>query len=174
MPAIRIAEEQDYPRVREFYYDLIDAMADSEFKPGWEKDVYPTQEFLVQSIENGELYLAETAEGLAACMVVNHAYNDGYRDIRWAVDAADEELCVIHALGVHPRFAGQGIAKQLVARVIGDARRQGLKAIRLDVLEGNLPAERAYTRMGFAYRGTLKMFYEDTGWTAFRLFEYLL
>lgn len=149
-------------------------MADSPFSPGWEKDIYPTQDFLRHSIENRELYPAEAPEGPAACMVVNHAYSDGYRDIPWSVDAADEELCVIHVLGVHPRYAGRGLAKQMVAHVIETARKQGLKAIRLDVPEGNLPAEQAYTKVGFSYRDTMQMFYADTGWTAFRLFEYPL
>lgn len=45
---------------------------------------------------------------------------------------------------------------------------------RLDVLGGNIPAEKAYTRMGFVYRGTINMFYEDTGWTGYRLFEYVV
>ena len=30
------------------------------------------------------------------------------------------------------------------------------------------------TRVGFVYRGTVRMFYEDTGWTNYRLFEYVL
>jgi len=30
------------------------------------------------------------------------------------------------------------------------------------------------TRVGFVYCGTVRMFYEDTGWTNYRLFEYVL
>ena len=30
------------------------------------------------------------------------------------------------------------------------------------------------TRVGFVYRGTVRTFYEDTGWTNQRLFEYVL
>ena len=31
----------------------------AEYKPGWEKDIYPTQEFLLTSIENSEIYVGE-------------------------------------------------------------------------------------------------------------------
>jgi ribosomal protein S18 acetylase RimI-like enzyme len=48
------------------------------------------------------------------------------------------------------------------------------KVIRLDVLNGNRNAERLYRSMGFQYVHTLPMFYEDTGWTNFDLYEYLL
>lgn len=43
-----------------------------------------------------------------------------------------------------------------------------------DVLGGNVPAERLYIGQGFARRGTVRMFYADTGWTDYGLYEYLL
>lgn len=174
MLQIRAAQTTDYERVRDFYYALTDAMENAEFKPGWEKDVYPTQAFLRESIENGELYIGEEGGVTAACMVVNHAYNEGYNSVCWSVDAADDELLVIHALGVHPDFSGRGCAKRLTAYVIELARERGMRTIRLDVLGGNLPAERAYTKMGFRYVDTLRMFYEDTGWTEFKVYEYIV
>lgn len=174
MLQIRTAHPVDYADVRDFYYALTDAMEHAEFKPGWEKDVYPTQDFLCSSIENAELYIGEMDGRIVSCMVVNHAYNDGYRQAQWSVEAADTELLVIHALGVHPEFSSRGFAKQMVRYVMDSARRSSVKTIRLDVLDGNLPAEKAYRALGFQYRDTLRMFYEDTGWTAFKLFEYIL
>ena len=46
--------------------------------------------------------------------------------------------------------------------------------MRLDVLEGNVPAERLYEGFGFRYLATMPMFYEDTGWTNYELYEYPL
>ena len=51
------------------------------------------------------------------------------------------------------------------------ARSRCMKAIRLDVLKGNLPARRAYEKIGFQYRGTVPMYYEDTGGKEFEMFE---
>ena len=53
-------------------------------------------------------------------------------------------------------------------------RAQDCRTLRLDVLGGNVPAERLYTGQGFARRGTVRMFYADTGWTDYGLYEYLL
>lgn len=157
-------------RVRAFYDSLTDAMADAPYPPGWRKGVYPTQAFLDTSIAHGALHLAE----LAGCIVLNHAYNDGYAAVTWAADVPDAQLLVIHALGVHPRFARRGIAQRMVQYAIGMARTQGCRALRLDVLGGNVPAERLYAGQGFTCRGTVRMFYADTGWTDYRLYEYLL
>ncbi len=170
---IKKAQEKDYSKIKNFYYSLIDAMSDSEYKPGWEKDIYPSQEFLLSSIKNKELYYVDTASEIKACMVVNSMYNSGYQSVEWSVSAEDNELLVIHALGVHPKFAGQGIAKQMVQSVFEMAKKKNIKSIRLDVLEGNVPAEQVYLKMGFQYVTTIEMFYEDTGWTKFKMFEYL-
>lgn len=34
---IRIAEKEDYIKVKEFYYSLTDAMQEAEFRPGWKR-----------------------------------------------------------------------------------------------------------------------------------------
>lgn len=136
--------------------------------------MYPAQAFLDTSIAHGALHLAELGGALAGCMVLNHAYNDGYAAVTWAADVPDAQLLVIHALGVHPRFARRGIAQRMVQYAIGMARTQGCRALRLDVLGGNVPAERLYAGQGFTCRGTVRMFYADTGWTDYRLYECLL
>lgn len=171
---INVAQKEDYIKVRDFYYHLIDEMRNAEYKPGWEKDIYPTQEFLISSINNHELYVTEQDDSIIGCMVVNHEYNDEYKNIKWSIGAQDSELLVIHALGVHPRCSGHGIAKQMVQKVIDIAKNTGIKTIRLDVLSGNIPAEKAYTKMGFIYKDTVEMFYEDTGRTAYKVFEYIV
>ena len=63
------------------------------------------------------------------------------------------------------------LAGCMVQYAIGTARSQGCRALRLDVLDGNGPAERLYTGQGFARRGTVRMFYDDTD---YGLYEYLL
>lgn len=46
--------------------------------------------------------------------------------------------------------------------------------MRLDILGTNAGAERLYTGMGFRFVQARTLFYEDTGWTEYRLFEYPL
>ena len=171
---IRLANYNDYNKIREFYYSLIDAIENEEYKPGWKKDSYPSQEFLLKSIEKEEFYIGETDGQIVSCMAVNHDCNPEYRSVKWAVEAEDSEFLIIHALGVHPACSGRGIARQMIQKAIDTAREKNIKTIRLDVRDGNLPAERAYIKAGFVYRDTVRMFYEDTGWTNFKLFEYPL
>lgn len=149
-------------------------MKGSKYLPGWEVDIYPSPEFLRDSIQKGNLYIGEMDGQIAAAMAVNHEYNDSYEDFDWPTVAKKEEITVIHALGVHPDFAGHGLAAQMVRQAISVARDNRQKVMRLDVLKGNLPAEKLYERAGFNKLYTLPMFYEDTGWTDYELYELVL
>ena len=75
---IRAARIEEYGAVRAFYHSLIDAMQDSPYLPGWEKDVYPTNEYLRDCIGRGELYLGKVGDEIAGAMVINHDCNEGY------------------------------------------------------------------------------------------------
>lgn len=92
----------------------------------------------------------------------------------WPTAAEDSEVTVIHALGVDPELGGRGYGRRMVQFAIDTARENQQKVIRLDVLKGNVPAEKLYSGVGFQYLHTLQMYYEDTGWTDFELYEYAL
>lgn len=62
----------------------------------------------------------------------------------------------------------------MVKEVIRIAGERHQRAIRLDVLNGNMPALKLYESMGFEHRRTTQMFYEDTGWTDYLLYELVL
>lgn len=172
---IQRAEAGKFEEIRSFYHALIDGMRDAEYKPGWEKGVYPADDDLRSALEEGCLYTGRLEDNaIAAAMIVNSVSNDGYRQAEWPTPAADNETAVIHALGVMPCHGGKGLAKQMVHYAIDLARQSGKKVVRLDVLSGNLPAERAYVGVGFRYVQTVSMFYEDTGWADFLLYEYPL
>ena len=110
-------------------------------------------------------------EDIAAAMVLNHTCNEAYAQASWPTDAAPHEVTVIHTLAVHPQYTRKGLAKELVRFAIQRARSGGQKVIRLDVLAGNLPAERLYPSLGFTYVDTLPMYYEDTGQTDYKIYE---
>lgn len=68
MVKVRMAKETEYAKIRDFYYSLIDAMKNMEYKPEWKRDVYPTQEFLQESIRDQELYVGELDGKMVSCI----------------------------------------------------------------------------------------------------------
>lgn len=147
-------------------------MQNKQYEPKWEKGVYPSDEYLRSSINNQELYIGTLDENIVCAMIVNHECNESYSKAEWSTRLKPNEITVIHALGVHPDFSRKGFAKEMVTKVIDIAKSTNQKAIRLDVLKGNTPAENLYLSAGFKYVDTIQMYYEDTGWTDFKLYEY--
>ena len=162
---------EEYTEVRRFYHSLIDAIEDAQYRPMWQKDIYPAPEDLHYAIEKETLYIGRCGEQIAGVMVVNQNYNEAYRHANWPNELEEGEFLVIHMLGVHSDFARRGFAKQLVRFAIDMASETGKKAVRLDVLNGNIPANHLYESFGFTYVETIPMFYEDTGWMEFDLYE---
>ena len=149
----------------------IEALEGTKYHPMWQKDIYPAPEELKSAIEAGELYTGRSGDRIAAAMVLNQKCNPEYDEAVWPTELNHTDFMVIHMLGVHGDFAGQGLAKEMVRFAIWTAKTAGMKAIRLDVLKGNVPAEKLYEGLGFIYVDTMKLFYEDTGRVDFELYE---
>ena len=171
---VRRALSSDLEEVRQFYFDIIDGFAGAEFHPGWEKDIYPAPAQLRSLAEKGELYLGREDGKIVAAMAMNHEANEGYEGIAWQAEAERDEVFVLHMLGVHPSRQRNGVAGKMVRFAVRTARERNAKAIRLDVLRGNLPANRLYESAGFRKIDTVSMYYPDTGVTDFELYELVL
>ena len=171
---IRPAAADEFEAVQGFYWQLIDDMQGLQHHPKWQKGVYPADDELKKALAGGEMYLGTEDERIVAAMRVNHAVTEGYEAGRWSIDAAPEEVTVIHMLGVAVSEQQRGLAGQMVRFAIDRALHEGQKTVRLDVLHGNLPAYRLYDSMGFVPVGDVALFYEDTGLTDFTLYEYNL
>lgn len=171
---IRLANKNEFTAVRAFYHSMIVKMRDMPYRPGWETGVYPDDELLSTAIEKKTMYLGRADGNIVAAMIVNNDCNESYSQVEWPVQRPADRVSVIHALGVDPEWSGKGLAKKMVRFAIDVCKANGQEAIRLDVLGGNLPATKLYRAVGFEYVQTLPMFYEDTGWTDFDLYEYPL
>lgn len=160
--------------VTDFYASLIDKIKPTQYYPKWEKGVYPADEYLENAVKSGQMYITLCGEKIIGAMVVNNKCADGYDGAKWNVEASENEVTVIHILCVLPEFSGKGVGARMVRYAIKLAQENAQKAIRLDVLEGNLPAERLYKSVGFKCVGSVRLFYECTGLATFYLYEYEL
>lgn len=168
------AAAQEYEAIRTFYFDVIDGFEGKAYHPRWRKDVYPDPDQLRRLLGRGELYVGKENGKIIAAMAINHDCNEGYAQTAWPTKAERSEVFVIHLLAVHPSRCRCGVAGIMVRFAVEQARAKNGKAIRLDVLKGNLPANRLYEAAGFRKIHTLSMYYPDTGYTDFELYELAL
>ena len=168
----RKAEKEDFDKVRSLYWTLIDREQDDPSFPHWKKCIHPSDEMIRNSIDKEELYVLADGDTVAACVIANGEKVDGYSDVLWQIDS--EEVIVLHVLAVHPDQRGKGLARRLVENVIEVERTAGKKAVRLDVIENNVAAEKLYQKLGFQYIQTKTLYYDVVGEMTFKLYELVL
>ena len=169
-----MAKESDFRAIQGFYWDVINDIHEnntSHENLGWERGIYPSDNFIQSSVAKGELYMLTENGVLLACVILNQECNEGYRGCAWSMDCTSDEILIPHALAVHPRMQGRGVGKIVVENILRIAKAEGRKSVRLDVLAACESAERLYRSCGFAFVAAREMFYEDAGWTEYRLFE---
>ena len=77
------ASKNSYGDVRHFYHSLIANLNPEHHYVGWKKDIYPSPEFLRSSIESGELFVCLDDGQIVGAMVLNHEYNESYKNYPW-------------------------------------------------------------------------------------------
>lgn len=161
---IRKGIQTDIDGLEKLYNDLNDYLSSHTNYPGWRKGIYPTREDAVKGIEENNLFLAVEDNRIVGTVILRHEPEEGYQQADWHVDLDYSEILVVYTLAVHPDYRQQGAGKKLMEFVLGYAKKAGMKAVRLDVYEKNIPAIKLYEKMGFEYIDTV-----DLGYGMYRL-----
>ena len=168
------AEEKDFSAIKQLYWDAIDCMDANNASIGWRKGIYPSDEFIKESIAKGEMFVLKDDESLLAVVILNSVCNEGYKNIKWTYDFSEDEILVPHALAVRADIRGRGVGKTFIENISALGRKEGKKAVRLDIMGNNSFAEKLYLKTGFVFAGEEDMYYKEAGWAKFRMFEKLL
>ncbi len=92
----------------------------------------------------------------------------------WATEVGYDKIFVIRTFVVHPAFMHTGVGWALMRFSIEQAALCGIKSIRLDVYEKNLPAISLYEKCGFHYMDTVDLGLGNYGLHWFKLYEKLV
>lgn len=184
--SLRLAGPEDTAAAQAAYRRIIEHLGATVDYPHWHSENHPTPAEVERWVVAGDLYLAVTGapadepdapdqhERIAGVMVLDHHAPAAYQGAAWRVEAGAGEALIIHALGVHPDFLRQGVARFLVDASLQVGRDKGCRAVRLDTYVENLPARRLYSRHGFTDLGVHTLRYEGSDLSQFHLFERVL
>lgn len=141
---IRVANEQDIPGMMEIYnYEVLNGVATFDLNV---KTIEERLEWFKQhNVDNHPLIVAEAGKEVAG-----YASLSPYRDKE--AYAATVELSVY----VAPSFRRQGVARQLIAHILEDARsREDIHTVISVITAGNEASVKLHQEFGFEYSGTL-------------------
>lgn len=171
---IRKGTMNDADEISTLYDTVNDYSTVNKNYPGWLKGIYPLREDAVKGIENGGLYVAEADGKIAATLILSHEPEKAYYGVKWKKELTYDKVLVIYTFAVLPEFFGKGIGTKLLNAAESIARENGIKALRLDVLDGNTPAIKLYEKCGFEYIDTVDLGYGEHGLDNFKLYEKVL
>lgn len=171
---IRKATIHDIDEIECLYDDLNDYLEEHENGPRWKKGVYPVRENAEEALGESTLYVAVIDEKIVGTVVLSRKQYEAYKEVDWQIEY-DVPVFVVGVLAVHPNYLGRGVAQSLLnyATVLG--KECGIKAIRLDTYEENIPAAKLYEKCGFTYMGLLDLGLEELyGLKWYKVYERLI
>lgn len=151
---IKQASMCDFEKIISFYNVMCAVLGEKDFLPDGNKGGFPSQNMVRDAIYSGSQFIGVENDKIVAAYIMNHDCDNAYHTVQWHIDAAENEVVVLHALRVLPDYGGRGYSKQLVEHAIQTAKSWGQKAIRLDCIVGNDVPMKVYTSFGFEYVGT--------------------
>lgn len=164
----------DLGRLTEFYKYVIDNTVHMKQYCGWIYGLHPSDDMIRSYIDDGNMYHSEDSGAITAAVALTPYQGPDYHEVSWDIVAADNEVYVVHILCVSPDIQQSGAGREIMNEAIRMAREAGMKAVRLDALNINLPAHRLYEGLGFKKTGELKMYAANLGWADFWMYELIL
>lgn len=151
-PAVRRATAADLPAVLALVRRVVPLMnASGNFQ--WTAD-YPNEEVFRSDIARNHLWVAELAGQVAGVAALTTDQDPEYADADW--DTAEDAL-VTHRLAVDPAAQGRGVALALMQQAEAEARRQGLRFLRVDTNSENAATQRLFPKLGYRFAGEIKL-----------------
>ena len=168
---MRLIQTDDFVTVKSKYIDVIENTPDIEKTAHWKYGKHPTDESLRAYIDRGEMYVLTDGEEIAGMAVIMMRQGDEYLGISWKDDLPCDEVVTVHLLAVCPGHRGKSLGIKILEEALEIAVRNRKKALRLEVLKSNLPAQRMYDKAGFVFRGEQRLYAENTGMMDFLYYE---
>ena len=169
------AQAHDFERIALFYQNVIDKPNGMSAFCRWTYGIYPTDDLLMEHIQQGDMYLTEQDGVMLSALVLLPYQEENFTwDIPWGAALADDEVAAVYLLCVNPQVQRQGIASRTMEAAIQLARDMGKKAVRLDAPACNLPVRCLCASLGFTEVETVRWDFSNVGLTDIVLYEYLI
>lgn len=170
----RLATEADLAALCQFYQDICAHQKEDQFGADWHWGIYPTEKDIKEAIDQKRAVVGIKDGKIASAGILTVGNDPLYSNFAWPTAAKDDEIAVLHLYGVHPSFRRQGLSSSLLSFIKDRAKGLGCTAIRLDSMDGNVPACRLYEKNGWRFVSQETVHYDDIGDTKVDLLELAL
>lgn len=157
------SNKENFELICRFYKEIVSDLENRINYPKWTWGIHPSESSLYTAIEGNELLLfipddieqflqkkgiSDWPYPFAGAAVVNSSWED-CGQISWT----SENFLAIHLFAVHPLLSHLGLADRFLEEIKVYAKDNRVDSIRLDLIQGNWPADNLYERHRFENRG---------------------
>jgi len=130
---------------------------------------YPSLDVIENDIQNKTLFTLTDNWVIKGIIVLNESQPPEYKQIDWEYTNTSDPVMIIHRLAVHPLFQNQGVGRKMMDFAIEYAGKKNYPLIRLDVFEGNLSANKLYSKLGFSEAGKFRFPFQETEFVCYEI-----
>jgi GNAT superfamily N-acetyltransferase len=105
---------EDFDNILKVYGDIIAHTPKMDTYARWKEGLHPTEAAIREYIEQDAMYLYTDGKDIAGVMAVTMEQGEDYNQIQWAITTKDDEVAVIHLLGISPAWQHKGIGTQMI------------------------------------------------------------
>ena len=167
-------EAADLEKIGEVYDKVVEYLDAHVNYPKWTYKEYPSKAYAVEMFRRGEQYKIEKDGVIIGAFVLNTDPAGNYAKVKWDIDLVEGEYLILHALAIDYDYARQGIGRQVVEFCKKEAKARGIKALRVDIVPDNAPAQNLYESCGFVNKGIYDLDRHIDFIPLFTLFEYVI
>ena len=137
----------------EFYHKVVEYLQTHINYPSWSSE-HPSDESIKEAVRRKEQYICVEDGEIVGALLLSEDPDGDYEAGSWSRELKEGEYLSVHVLAVSPDCYQRGVGSFMVGECISIAALKGYKALRLDIVPTNTPAERLYKKKGFVYAGT--------------------
>ena len=152
---IRKATWSDLDAVEQLYNELHDAKEAGLIPVIWVRGVYPSRATAFSALERNDLFVMEEDGKIVGSGIINRIQNDFYASVQWRYSVPDEQVCVLHTMGISPSEFGKGHAGAFLDFYEAYAVQHGCTELRIDTNVNNHVARGMYRRRGYEEVGAV-------------------
>ena len=154
---IKKCTEADIQPVTDFYDKTVKWLDEHINYPKWRYKIYPSLKYVKLMTEEGSQYMCIDQGKVVGAFVLNDNPHGAYEKGNWKKPLAPGTYLVLHTLATDSDMYRQGIGTEVINFCIRKAKKEGYRAIRVDVVPDNDPAIRFYERNGFTWAGDVDL-----------------
>ena len=152
---IILCEISHLKELTEFYNKIVIYLEKTENYPLWIYGVYPCESTIKEAIQKNDQYAYIQNNKIIGAFVLNEDPGGNYENAE--IEFKRGEYLVIHTLASDLESYRKGIATHMIKFCIDKAKREGYKAIYVDVVPTNTPAKSLFGKNGFKYLGDFNL-----------------